>query len=171
MALKVATVVCAVAGLFVLEAEGWLQKRHRYGFTTIIVIVSAVYLGFVGFAINHAVERAATKAGLKAISSASTPLIDRQIPLAPKNNETAPTLNGAAVDQFERDYLDWERTSAAWIREHLGDAAHDHFLDRSNITSFSQWGLVADFKYDHLRNLLSGERRNLISIMESRIYD
>jgi len=88
-----------------------------------------------------------------------------------KNNETAPTLNGAAVDQFERDYLDWERTSAAWIREHLGDAAHDHFLDRSNITSFSQWGLVADFKYDHLRNLLSGERRNLISIMESRIYD
>jgi hypothetical protein len=170
--LQAATMVCAIATLVAMRAEDKIRGFHPRLFRNVLILLGVVYLGFVAYAINYVIDQQVTRNGLKTIYTSATPLIDRHISLGkPAQGQPANALDQAEVDQFAEDYFKWENSSAQWIKDHLGDAAHDHFLDRSNTTTFIQWGDVYDPKYDHIRNLLSGQRRNLIAIMESKVYE
>src|SRR5690348_4920667 len=66
-ALKIGTVLCAVAALFVLETEGRLRKTSSYLFLGSIVIVASIYLGFIGYALDHIHQEAVIDRRLSAL--------------------------------------------------------------------------------------------------------
>jgi hypothetical protein len=74
-ALKVATVLCSIGALAALEARDWLEHQRQYSFRATVTSVSVVYLGFVGYAISHSVERHNVRLGLQKIYTDATPLL------------------------------------------------------------------------------------------------
>jgi hypothetical protein len=80
LSLKVATVLCAISGLLVLESETWLRRQYKYLFATSVGVVSIVYLAFVGYAISYATGKQARQAKLRELYAAVEPIIERDIP-------------------------------------------------------------------------------------------
>jgi hypothetical protein len=165
-AVKVATIVCALSALAALEAETWLNTRHRYAFASAVTVVGLVYLAFVMYGINRVADKVAVREGLKQIYTSSRSLADRDIP----RNLTKGTLDEKAVDLFHQDFQAWEKGSANWIEKHLGPAARDKFLDRGSMPALSMWAGTWNSIYDSDRDYLAADRRNLFDIMESKTY-
>ena len=61
---KVATVICSVGALAVLETRAALNKRKAHLFALSLSVIGAIYLGFLGYAAAHAAEKQRIEAGL-----------------------------------------------------------------------------------------------------------
>jgi hypothetical protein len=164
--LKVATVVCATGALAVLELEDWLRSRRPGLFIACIASLAIIYVGFIGYAIAHVIERNQTLAGLQKIYVSSSALVNREIAGV---TDLSGTTDQEGLTQYKKDFDEWEKTTRDWVRERVGEPAAERFLDRSNTSNFL-WGARANGDYSVIRNRLHEERRNLATIMESRLY-
>jgi hypothetical protein len=172
-ALKIATVLCSIGALAALEGQEWLERQRKHLFRATIAAVSAVYLGFVGYALIHVVNIQAKEAKLREFYVAARPIIDRQIPA----NGTAPgteKYDDKAIKQFIEDGLKWEQTTGDWLLANLGPSARERFVDMSSIGTNCLGQLmgiyVCDAQYDRLKNRLMSEKKNLSAIMETSAY-
>ncbi len=167
-AVRVATILCALAALGVLEGARWLRGIHRYLFDISIILILMIYLGFIGYAIHHASERKRIMAGLQDIYISSGKLVNREIfGITSLSNN----FDKADVERYKVDFNRWENASRQWIKQNISEAAEERFLDRSNVSYFNYGNRVSDApEYSEVRNRLQEERRNLSTIMESKIY-
>lgn len=166
--LKAATMLCAAAAFIALKREDFLnEKIGRESYRALLVTLVAIWVCFAIYAVGRGWHRLSVQQNLQLIYSSATPLTDRKIPISLEHPDS---LSKDDVSTFKKDFEKWEQESANWILTNVGETARDQFLDRSNITVFS-WGDRFDNDYNLSRNRLAGDRRNLIAIMESRIYD
>lgn len=170
--LKVATILCALAALAAMEFEPWIESKKKNLSHILIGVAAFVYLVFVAYALNSVAEKREIKRTLQKLYSRSTPITTQSIIVHDSEKAQPKTLDQIQVKQEITKFEAWERDTAAWIGEHLGDAARDRFLDRSQATAFPFMGYapVYDPAYAAMRLQLADERRNLLSILESRIY-
>jgi Mn2+/Fe2+ NRAMP family transporter len=80
-ALKVATMVCAVVVIVILLTEKWFHQKHRYLFVISILLVAAIYVGFVIYAAVHAITRQERQAHLREIYVSGNLFKNRELPL------------------------------------------------------------------------------------------
>jgi hypothetical protein len=172
IALKLATVFCALGALVILELETRLAqvsvqiRRIRISrFQIAISVIGLIYAGFIVYAVAHAAERQRIMNGLQKIYITSGSLLNREI--IGVTNLEAPDDN--ALSQYEKDFAEWQNRSQEWIGENVGEAAKERFLDRSLI-SYLGYGARYNERYSTIRNRLREERNNLHAILESRIY-
>jgi hypothetical protein len=165
--LKVATLICAVAGLAILQFEDKIKNYDRKVFGGLIGTVAIIYLGFTTYAVRHGLERQTAQSKLREIYVAVGPILDRQIPTHGANLE----YNEDALTKFQNDAKDWEDSSQKWLLTNLGAAARERFLDMSAIQVYC-WGkyVACDPRYDGIKNKLIAEKRNLSAIMETSAY-
>lgn len=164
--LKIATMLCAVAALLVLQTESWFHRQHKYLFAAAITAVSAIYLGFVGYAVSHGLERQAAQAELRKIYASVEPLIVRTIPTLTDGGVVDPK----AVDQFQLDAIAWESKTAKWLEQNFSIAARERFLDMAGVGTIC-WTRFCEQPYNGTRNRLIQEKRNLATIIESPAYE
>jgi hypothetical protein len=170
---KLATLACAVAVFLVLQFEALLYRYGRNLFWGLLGTLLIIYLGFIIYAVSHAIAREKIRGGLIDILAASTELAEREL------SEESPDQHGVvsgkveahALAQFTADYTKWENESAKWIKDHLGMAARTRFLDRGGMNPMVGWGRTMDTRYDQLMNRLEIERKNLSVIIETGAYE
>jgi hypothetical protein len=166
-AVKIATVVCSLAALAALEARDWLNRTRTHLFPASMIVLGAVYLGFVGYAAVHAAEQLATRRGLERIYVESGHFYERQLPLKPNSNACAEE----GVQKFDDDVASWEKDSASWIAEHMGEAARDRFLDQSDALDINYGACGGGYRpFNQVMNRLRRDRKNLSVIIESKAY-
>jgi hypothetical protein len=166
VALKVATVLCAIAALVGLESDRWLRRRGRYAFAGYMAIIAVVYLYFVVHAMDHATDVARIKAGLRELYASSAALSERDIPI---NSDNA-TLDQDAVAGWINDFKAWEHTTADKMEIYLGPVARARFLTWGT-TLPPNWGAKYDWNYSIFRWQFESERKNLRELVENRVYD
>ena len=164
----IATVVCALIVLGLLEGEPKLRRLHRSAFTVTILLVSAIYLYFVGYAIVHAMERDRANQELVRIYTSMSPYFRTAGEL---NNATVKDAKySAAVAQYQQDFEDWQKKTADWLEENLSPAAKQQFFDVSNI-QFRCWGppgQCRDMQVSGTLEEFNNAKRNLQIIMQNR---
>src|SRR5258708_23756824 len=166
----IATALCALAALAVLEGEGWLSRRHPRAFTSAIVAVSAIYLGFVGYAIEHAVRRAATNEALTKLYISTAPLLEAGQSLGKHMPQSNDPEFLKSIDQFELDWLNWNEKARSWLASNLGDAAREQLLDVSTIPVYCLGppNQGCNTTFSSTLNQVINAKNNLAIIMQSR---
>lgn len=166
-AVKLATVLCSVAALAALESRDWLESLRARLFATAMIALGAIYLGFLGYAVNYYLDKAAIRHGLEARYAAASEFVSRQIPAT--NN--AGSLDQPSVNRLAIDIRSWETETSAWLGNNMGEAARARFLDPASRTTWL-WGPGPSYeeRYSNLMNRVSGERKNLAVIIETGAY-
>ena len=149
-ALKVGTVMCAVAALFVLETEGWLQKKHRYLFTGMISVVTSIYLGFIGYALNHIRQEANVNKHLEELYRDGLTL--QQQPFAAK--------------MTDQDARNWQANVARWASD------TEIYLDRNiGIFAKAKFGNIFGHLIISYNALSNQEINNLVNNQGSMLQN
>ncbi len=172
-ALKIATVICAVAGLFVLETENWFHRQHKRLFISSIAALVAIYLCFIAYAAAHALGKQHRQAQLREIYVAGNLLKDRELNIEPGG--TGGSYEAKDVTQLEADVVSWRNETAIWLAKNYGPAARVRFLEVGNISNLC-WGpkfrdQFCDVPYGMTMNRLTNDLRNLSAILESAAYN
>ena len=172
-AVKIATVICAAGALATLEMRAALNKRSAHLFALSMSVIGAIYLGFLGYAVAHSLNKIAARHGLEQIYVSGAKLMNRNLPVSAAGN----SLSRDEVSKFGSDVDEWSKESAQWIEDHLNAAARERFLDISGMPSLS-WsvkgpngGNVYDADFSEAMNRLATERKNLTIIMETSAYE
>jgi hypothetical protein len=165
--LKVATLICALAGLAVLQFEEKIQTYDRRIFLALISGVAVIYLGFSAYAIAQGLRREAAQAELRNIYASGNALIAQPI-LKPSAANSF--VDSKEVDQFQAEVIAWETKSAEWLEKNFSPAARTRFLDMSGVGVIC-WTSACDQPYNGIRNRLIHEVRNITAIMESPVYE
>jgi hypothetical protein len=155
-ALKIATVICAVAGLFILETESRLRKRRA--FVGAIVAVCVIYFGFIGYAVNHVYQETAIEKRLHQLSVQGITFQTNPFP-----NRT-PSME--ELQQWADSIDVWKNTTATYLQDNLGDYERERFLNIRGMPMFSYGG--ASTEVNQLLNISVNLHKNLTSIIESR---
>lgn len=98
VSLQVATIVAAIAAFAALEVEERLRVQHRHLFPATLIIAGGIWLGFIGYAVVHAVNRENKQHQLEAIYVAAEPLVTRA-------NSLAAIPNVSRDSQIFKDYM------------------------------------------------------------------
>jgi hypothetical protein len=163
-ALKVATMMCAVAAIFILGTENRFHRQHRYLFIASILAVTAIYMGFVVYAIKHEITKGQHLSRLEDIYSDVEKLIGGAIP-----NLEKPEMSDTAIDKLEFKSSAWERATAEWLDNNLGHGARARFFERSRMPTYC-WDSKCSRRYASIMNRLLNEQNNISIIRESGIY-
>ena len=123
-ALKIATVVCAVAGLFVLESESWLRRRDKHGFGSAVVIVTAIYMSFVWYAVNHVLTLRAEEAKIRAFYAEGSALLRRDVPA---ETDSPLAFDPLQIHKLQQDSEAWETKVSEWLEKNVGPSARIRF--------------------------------------------
>lgn len=116
LALKVATILCAIAALFILEIEQWFAGGHRFYFRAGIIIVSILYLCFVGYAIKYAYDRYSAHQYLEESYTQGAEI--RQ----------APFKGDVNVQDWTKKLQAWRDETSSYLKDNVGGMAYDKFL-------------------------------------------
>lgn len=168
--LKIGTLVCALAGLGILQFEDQILKKGRRVFLAAVGAASAVYLGLSAYAINHYLNRQELRARMAEMYVTGGKIIDREIPVVSfdKYDETS-------VKKFIEDGLRWEKTTGDWLLANLGDTARERFGDMFSVGTYclgqANGSYACDSRYDRLKNRLVAEKKNLSAIIETSAYE
>jgi hypothetical protein len=151
-----ATVVIALLALAVLELEVKISALGRWIFIAAIAVLGITYLGFAGYAINHAHQQNLISEKLESLRSRGLVLQQR------------PELSG--MNAFE--YADWQKQIAQWrddtadyLERNLGVAAKTRFLITAGRLSFS-YG--SNQQLNQELNTTDGLGKNLQDVIDSR---
>jgi hypothetical protein len=161
---KIATIICALGALATLESREWLRQKRQGLFLSVLCGLGIIYLGFLGYAVFHSMERIWARDGLEKIYVASGKLIERDLPIAASST----LFEELAVRDFSNDVSNWEKTSSAWIARHLGETGRDRFTDPSGFPSFT-WDHATP-EFNTAMNRLTRDRKNLSIMIESGSY-
>lgn len=172
VALKIATVICSILALITLESKTALTLRHRYAFTSAIGFIAIVYAGFAAYAVQHSINRIATRHGLERIYTEAAELPKRSMKILNGNG-----LDQRDVAQFASDFDSWNEASARWIETHISAAARERFLDTSNMPLYG-WPVrgpageeAHDVRFEDVMNRIANERKNLAILIETSAYE
>jgi predicted PurR-regulated permease PerM len=129
---KIATVICATAGVILMQYEDSLRRRANWLFYSALSFTAMIWIAFVVYAFIAYQHRNLTLQELKHIYVESGELVNREIPgITTISN----TFDKAELAKYKSDFDKWEMSARRFIKDRLGDAAEERFLDRSNITS------------------------------------
>ena len=170
ISILIATIISALAALAILEMEAWLTQKHRSAFTVSVFVVSVIYLGFVGFAIGHAIQREAANRGLIQKYESAAPLFKQGKSLIEHHLTSADAEFLKSIDQFHEDYDQWGRETSEWLVANLGNPASEQFLDMSTLPTYC-WGPPMEgcnIKLSGTYNALINAKKNLAIIMQNR---
>lgn len=156
-ALKVTTVICAVAGLFALETEDWLKKRHAYLFGSTIAILALVYLSFVGYAVGHVYSEIVITQKLERLYQKGSDLKERPFPRV---------MTDAEVRDWIKQVNSWSDETAGYLAENVNMFAHDRFLNTTGQITLNHVGLTTD--ENQYVNQIDWLQRNLEAIIVGR---
>jgi hypothetical protein len=166
-AIKVATLICAVSALAVMQFEVWVRSISKHSFRNAICGLTVIYLGFLGYAVAHAVNRLVIRHGLETYYIAAGELANRPIPL----NEDKNHMDIDAIKRLAVDVDNWQAVTALWLEKRLGPIGRERFLDISNMPSLT-WSQAdqTDPAYSSAINRLTRDRHNLSVIIETGAY-
>jgi len=125
---KIATLICAVSALAIMQFELWLRKFQPNAFRNSLIVVVVIYSGFIGFAVKHGADAIAIRFGLESRYVEGVRLTHRTIPIDIAKNAFEP----GALDSLVADANKWESETAHWLFDNLGPAAEARFLDTGN---------------------------------------
>lgn len=170
-ALKIATVICAVAGLFILETESWFHRQHKRLFISTIGIVVFVYLAFVAYAADHALRKQQRQEALRNFYVIGSAFKGRELAIEGQNGGT---YKKEDVSKLENDVLNWRNQTSDWLEVNYDAAARVRFLEVGNISNLC-WGpkwreYMCDPAYGGVMNRLTNDLRNISAILESGAY-
>src|ERR1700733_9093613 len=166
-----ATLICALAGLGLLQFEGEIKRWNRRVFRFSIITASMIYVCFVVYAISHVIYQSNTRNGLEERYIEAAELFSRQIPL----NAEKKHMDADEVAQFQRDVDAWQAKTGQWMLRRISVVAVARFLDRSGFTDL-MWPQQngsdpVDPVFRSAINELASDRKNLAIILETRAYD
>jgi hypothetical protein len=165
----IATALCPIAALALLESENWIKHPLLPAFRKIaIVAVSIVYFGFVIFAIVHAAQRERANRELEDIYSRMSIFAKTEADLINREKKDGDYFKDVA--QYRTDYETWEKQTANWLEENLSSTAREKFLDYSGF-QYHCWGLpdeCRDKQVSWTFERFLNARRNMEVIMRSR---
>jgi hypothetical protein len=152
--LKAATLICAVAGLAILQFEEKIREYNPRVFLGLIGIVAAIYLGFITYAVKRVVDREAVHDQLVNIYVSAGTLMDRTLPIMAGSN--GGSYDDGAETHLALDADRWRRATAEWLSTNLEPAARERFLEVDNLPPNLCWGprqpaMICDIHYgpDH----------------------
>lgn len=168
---KVATLVCAVLALVIMQFEAWLRTVRKNAFRNALTAVAFVYAGFIAFAVQHVSHESWVKAQTNNWYVKGRLIQKSVIPIDGTTNKPSQEAISAMGDNLHK----WEDDVSAWLAANLGDAAEAKFLDHNNCL-FMNWSIsyrdahAFDQKYDIVMNQLGCDERNLATIIETHAY-
>jgi hypothetical protein len=166
VALKAATMICALAAILTLETRNWLNSKRANSFWYVITALSAVYAFFVAYAIYLSVYQWQTRQGLEERYVTAAGLAETRLTLKDNN-----TLDDGSVSQFANAFGAWENDTSDWILKRLNAAARERFLDRSGVLTYVSSGCHGNAICNEVVNRLGADRKNLAVIMETTAYE
>jgi hypothetical protein len=127
----VATVLCPLVVLILLEIDGRLKGRYSPPFLVGISIIGLIYAGFIGYAIEHTMQRDGVNRELVSIYSSMAPFFKAGTDLNKlvKSDPEYPK----AVSQYQQDYEAWEQKTGEWLAKNISQAAAEQFVDLSGM--------------------------------------
>ena len=164
---KVATLLCAVAALVVMQFEGWLRGVWKKSFRFALLAVALVYMGFIGYAVKHTFGLITIRNGLE-----SRYVAGRQMQQRSMITTTGAAMDTTLVGRFSHDVDAWEAETDRWLLDNLSPAAAERFLDYSNQPAGVMWNENGQTTplYSETVNRLTRDNRNLAVIMETHSY-
>jgi hypothetical protein len=165
---KVATLICALLGLGLLQFDGAIKRWSKRAFRASIWIVSLTYGCFVVYALWSFFYDVTTRRELANLYVESLSFASRPIALNAEKNH----LDDAALNQFRTDVVIWQNKTAQLLANRMGTVAAVRFLDKTGYQdlNWTQNG-NSDPKFSEAMNMLASDRKNLAVILETRAYD
>ena len=115
--LRVATILCALAALFILEIQQWYGGMYRYQFAFGIIILTILYLFFVGYAVKYAYDRYVVRQYFEESYTHGADI--RQ----------APFKGDVNVQDWTKKLQAWRDETASYLKDNVGGMAYEKFLN------------------------------------------
>ena len=128
LAVKVATGAIALLGLGVLEFETKIKAIKPFLFGTSITILVVAYLGFVGYAISHAIHEISVSYRLDDLYNRGVALKDRPFSGPLNAFELMDWQNGTGI---------WRDETVRFLQSDVGEFAKDKFLNVTGKNSYT----------------------------------
>jgi hypothetical protein len=156
-AVKVATVLCALAGLGTLEFEARIRKYSRKLFIGLITLVAAIYVCFLIYAVAHTMRENAIKAHIDE-------LYNESIPITSEANQFIATsgYSNEAIKTWEGHIQAWRNETETYLNDNIGPIYAYRFANTLGQPSFS-YG-IANQEVNNQLNFILAMQRNLIAI-------
>jgi hypothetical protein len=151
---QVATVAIAMLALIVLEAE---TKIRGWVFTLLIGALGLAYLCFVGYAVNYAYQEIAIDRKLQTRRSEGLTIQQR------------PQTGGMTAFEYadwQKQLDQWRGETAKYLRDQIGGAAENRFLNTMGRPSYSYGGATQQLNSEI--NTVDSLGKNLQDIIDSR---
>jgi|SRR5579872_5068313 len=124
--LLLALVLSSFGAFWALHFEDFLRALHPLAFRLTMGVCGTIFMGLAIFASAHAINEEISKHRIKALYSEAAPFV-------PVANEIermeANPARQAKIDQLILDVRNWDDKTSNWLRDNLGEAAQQRFLD------------------------------------------
>jgi hypothetical protein len=157
-ALKIATMLCSIGVLIALEGRGWLNRQSKWLFASVLGILSLIYLGFVGYAIQHSLHQIAVGQQLDALYQEGADI--------QKGVLSGTLTTTSQQEEWKAKATSWRDKTAAYLQDEVSPFANSKFLNTYGEVSLTYGGMPQDVNY--MINTVQNSLTHLETIILSR---